>query len=166
MPSVLGGKVRYKATLTRGMARAVDRIQHDVACVALHKLGERSTSALAPLYSKGGPGAGLVSVVDIRTVAVVRGQVAAMRGGGVGQRALRGAMAAHAARRGEAEAWGRLMTPREQAGEEGDATVPARTHVALSRVGLVVRGTRRRDRHAGCPAGGGDHCDDGGRWAD
>ena len=45
--SVVGGKVRYKATLTKGMARAVGRIQHDVARVALHKLGERCTSALA-----------------------------------------------------------------------------------------------------------------------
>ena len=164
--SVLGGRVRYKSTLTRGMRRACRQIEQAVSAVALVKRGERSTSSRAHLYVKDGVGAGLCSVYDIYLSSLVAGQVAAARCGGVEERGMRGAMAAYACDRGTTLAWSRCRAIQALSGS-GDDTVPERGHVALSAVGLVAAPSKLEPRWTD-----GDFDQavdvhlDGGRWAD
>ena len=164
--SVLGGRVRYKSTLTRGMRRACRQIEHAVSAVALVKRGERSTSSRSHLYVREGVGAGLCSIYDVYLSAMLSGQVAAARCGGVEEKGMRGALAAYATDRGTTLAWGRRRVL-SALGSSGDATVPERGHVSLSEVGLVAVPSDLGPRweHVDFDAAR-DHHTDGGRWAD
>jgi hypothetical protein len=148
------------------MRRACRQIEQAVSAVALVKRGERSTSSRSHLYVREGLGAGLCSIYDVYLSAMLSGQVAAARCGGVEEKGMRGALAAYATDRGTTLAWGRRRVL-SALGSSGDATVPERGHVSLSEVGLVAVPSDLSPRweHVDFDAAR-DHHTDGGRWAD
>ena len=93
--AVFGGRVRYKASITRGHRRRCTQLDSSVERAAHHKRGEKGTSSTAHLHVRGGVGGGLLSHADLWAQTTITCAVAEARSDGTGQRPMMGAMESH-----------------------------------------------------------------------
>ena len=168
--SVLGGRVASKTPLTRGMREAMRRTDRRAAIIALHKMGEKSTSGKHFLYASASGGAAISNMEDELTVATIGGYLKALR---MGTQTTAGFMAADGGRRlctvmGAARPWG-LRTQYERAGPAEDDSVAERLRRSLDDAGVQLHrsgGAMQRPRHGDAGGVQGGVAADGGRWCD
>ena len=162
---VVGGKVGYKATVTKGMRRRLEAADRYIATLTQAKLGELRTSTRDYLWISDGLGLGLESAFDTWIRRLLPEVLTDMNDTGRAGSFMRGAAEAYRERSLTTTPWGRSRQPQPSGSKGGDGCLAERVHTALSALGWAILPARlptRGPRAMGRPG----WAEDGGRYAD